>query len=63
MRQRRPRKEIALLVSKQERGLLFLVACHRVLGLVAAINKVSRTKKFQTRFISSQSEDYVTLVN
>ncbi|HZA48422.1 MAG TPA: hypothetical protein VE521_05790 [Nitrososphaera sp.] len=46
MRQQRPRKEITLLVSKQERGLLFLVACHRVLGLVAAINKISRTKKF-----------------
>jgi hypothetical protein len=25
---------------------LFLVACHRVLGLVAAINKISKTKKF-----------------
>jgi hypothetical protein len=25
---------------------LFLIACHRVLGLVAAINKISRAKKF-----------------
>ncbi len=37
--------EIALLVSKQERGLLFLAACHRVLGLVAAINRIGRMKK------------------
>ncbi|MDQ3853365.1 MAG: hypothetical protein M3299_11075 [Thermoproteota archaeon] len=35
-----------MLVSKQERGLLFSAACHRVLGQVAAINWISRMKKF-----------------
>jgi hypothetical protein len=47
LRQRWPRKRIALLVSKQagERTLV-LVGYHRVLGLVAAINKLSKTKKF-----------------
>jgi hypothetical protein len=47
LRQRWPRKRIALLVSKQagERTLV-LVSYHRVLGLVAAINKLSKTKNF-----------------
>ena len=46
LRQRWPRKGIALLVSKQvgERTLV-LVSYHRVLGLVAAINKLTKTKK------------------
>jgi hypothetical protein len=41
------KKRIALLVSKQagERTLV-LVSYHRVLGLVAANNKLSKTKKF-----------------
>ena len=46
-------KEIALLVSKRERGLLFLVACHGVLGLVAAITKVTRTKIVSQRTVPS----------
>jgi hypothetical protein len=45
LRQRWPRKRIALLVSKQagERTPV-LVSYHRVLGLVAAFNKLSKTK-------------------
>jgi hypothetical protein len=35
-------------LSASRREAVVLVVCHRVLGLVAAINKVNRPKKFST---------------